>query len=584
MKTLNDLPNELLEQITRYNQHWDRLPSRLSVYGVLSRVNRRLRAFAILHLFRRIYMPLKTTGNLTYVLKPRPLLRLARLLEDSPQHKQYIKHLFIGRRDYPIFAWEDSDRATSAKLSKYTWELLDAERTPWDLQSFVSLTIGCGPSTLRLLSTCVNLRTLAMNWNTSDFPDVSHFPHLDTLRLVGRMIGFKEPVAQFRCCRSTKPCASLRTLALHGAINIPENLTEHLHELYPNLRVLTVIDTALAPEDLLRMVAKHRGLEEVNVDFPGLPKGCRLDNLMDIACGRERDWPFGLEVVDIRRYLRRQAWSRILVANFAFVRERRAATTSDSHMDEPYKITSLALCLMPNMNDDEEVDDLSALLDQPARFPYKDIRHLALSCMLGNISYRGCRLVDTFMLRLATHLSHWESLETFTFHRDLLEQKWVRARDRIPLLDYTDIPSGFAESYNEAPTLANCLIDFSDDDIRDCLAELSRMLGRDIQLEDEDIDIDGVWMDRHESTMERGVRRIAEKCPKLRAVHWFMDVRCSRISWQYKIHRANGGGKRSVTGRASKPGCLPGELFPWSPVVGQELCAAKRAWPRRYEH
>ena len=45
-KTLDGLPNELLEHITRYAHNWEKLPTRLSVYGVLAATNRRLRAFA----------------------------------------------------------------------------------------------------------------------------------------------------------------------------------------------------------------------------------------------------------------------------------------------------------------------------------------------------------------------------------------------------------------------------------------------------------------------------------------------------------------------------------------------------------
>ena len=96
--SLDDLSNEVLIQIAEYANAsaWERLPLRLTVYGVLSRVNRRLHDFALPYLFYRIRIPV-TTLNGNYALKPRPIVKLLRLLQETQDYGRYIRCVGIGR-------------------------------------------------------------------------------------------------------------------------------------------------------------------------------------------------------------------------------------------------------------------------------------------------------------------------------------------------------------------------------------------------------------------------------------------------------------------------------------------------------
>ena len=96
--SLDDLSNEVLIQIADYANAgaWERLPPRLSVHGVLSRVNRRLHDFALPYLLSRMRIPV-TTLNGDYALKSRPLVKLLGLLQDKQDYARYIRCVAIER-------------------------------------------------------------------------------------------------------------------------------------------------------------------------------------------------------------------------------------------------------------------------------------------------------------------------------------------------------------------------------------------------------------------------------------------------------------------------------------------------------
>ncbi|KAL1663440.1 hypothetical protein GGF50DRAFT_102946, partial [Schizophyllum commune] len=197
-----------------------------------------------------------------------------------------------------------------------------------------------------------------------------------------------------------KPCPSLESLALHGGIAIPFNFVKHLHELYPNLRVLSVIRAALAAQDVLHSVGKHLVLEEVNAQFvPGdAMRTCLLENLVKIISGRERDWPFDISAAT-KAFSpvegRHADWTELIVSGFAFARERRTGPHASDH-DPLYDITSLALQYIEAEYQPGRFDILLALLQTPAEFPYKHIRHLALSCYDEGLPH--IRPVDDFLV------------------------------------------------------------------------------------------------------------------------------------------------------------------------------------------
>ena len=169
--SLDDLSNEVLIQIAEYANAsaWERLPPRLTVYGVLSRVNRRLHDFALPYLFSRIRIPV-TTLNGNHALKPRPLVKLLRLLQDYGRYIRYVaiershtmiddmrRHLQVGRAAYSYSVDANTDQSTLGAASQHAWEFLDTEQPCWDLDSFTSFLIGCNTTTLHILRSCRHL-------------------------------------------------------------------------------------------------------------------------------------------------------------------------------------------------------------------------------------------------------------------------------------------------------------------------------------------------------------------------------------------------------------------------------------------
>ncbi|KAL1663441.1 hypothetical protein GGF50DRAFT_102947 [Schizophyllum commune] len=582
--SLDDLSNEVLEQIVQYIQHWSRLPPRLSVYGVLSRVSRRLRAFALPLYFSTVCIPVKMAALDACVMKARPLMRLNALF-DNLRYKQYVKNLTIGSGTYPTSPWINVDPDATEGLGQYSCEFLNMHPAcPWDLRSFVSLSVSCGPPLIRLLHSSSNLRILSMRWHDASFPDLSHFPQLDTLRLVGQhCITICEDRGRY-LTKPTGPHPSLRYLAFHGAVHIPRNLVEELHELYPRLRVLVAMQAPFAPQDILRMVSRHHDLEEVSAEFQGIdlePQRCRLDNLVNVMCGRTYSWPPGLPATISGPGPSHAAskWARIKVVGFAFVRKRRGSDPSQ-YGQPPYNVSSLALrCTSQESENERMLDTLRTLLVNPVGFPYRQIRHLSVS--VHEPGFRRDEYVEDFLAKLGTVLAHWPVIETFTLHHDIVDKQWPEGAG-VPVLDDADIPSQISDVYyGSNRTLGDCLAYLDDDAIEKVVEELSRILGREVSICDGDIDIDKLWMERNERTMERAVRKLAQRCTTLRKFHWFVCPLGTLTSWAYRILRGEDPRRPTVVGRRSYEGCLSGEMFPFTAVVGQELRAAKNGWTQR---
>ncbi|KAI5895520.1 uncharacterized protein SCHCODRAFT_02536672 [Schizophyllum commune H4-8] len=494
--TLDDLPNELLDHITHYIEHWSLLPPRLSVYGILSGVNRRLRAFALPRYFSTVCLPVRATSERwqLYGLEPGPLGRLDALLSSHPSYKTYIRHINVGPKQLPSMTveWQARPELPYYAKGQHTdtqecfWHYFDSEQTSdssWDLLSFVSFIIHFGPSTLPFFYSCENLRRLCIRWDDQVFPDLSCFPRLEEARLEGRAISRAEYMRTWYRAPLAKPCLSLERLAVHGGIAIPFNFVKHLHELYPNLRVLSVIRAALAAQDILHSVGKHLVLEEVNAQFvpADAMRTCRLENLVKIISGLERDWPFNIAAgtkVFSPVEGRHAGWTELIVSGFAFARERRTGRRASDH-DPLYDITSLALQYIEAEYQPGHFDILLALLQTPAKFPYKHIRHLALSCYDEGLLH--VRPVDDFLAHLGVLLSDWDSLETFTLHHDLTEKTWPhRIGAYVPVLDDMYVPTDRAmlEGFDRA--LWSCLQHLPQRQKKHVLEELGRIAGREI--------------------------------------------------------------------------------------------------------
>ena len=166
-----------------------------------------------------------------------------------------------------------------------------------------------------------------------------------------------------------------------------------------------------------------------------------------------------------------------------------------------------------------------------------------------------------------------------------MDRQW-HGPPKVPLLDDTDFPTRGSWANTDYPSLRNCLRYHhaaSSDDEDEVVEELRRTLGREIVLDDDGAGIDHIWLDRHEPTIARGVRKMADMCPRLRYFQWFVDDGVPNLSYTYKIDRYTDGRGRITTGQTSSLDCLKGEVLPFTVAVGQELQAAREAWYARLD-
>ncbi|KAL1707847.1 hypothetical protein EV121DRAFT_255271 [Schizophyllum commune] len=552
-KLLEALPNELIDQILCYVGQHERLDRRPSAYGVLSRVNRRLHTLALSHLFSTTILPVRKAIRDEYVLSPALLARFIALLASNPMYKQHIS----------------ADR-----------------RTPWDLRSFTSLTIGCSLATMPLLETCNNLQHLSMRWVDSDgYPDLSIFSNLVSFRLVGRALALHNVGdGIYDQAHRARACPSLRTLHLQGDVMMPAAIVNQLHDLHPHLRVFSTRKTSLTPRDILDIVRKHPELEEVNADFKGQYDDCQLGAVMDSIRGRVGKRSRAAVDSGTSTGRERHAWRELLVDGFACVRTKQCAISAQDNAQ--YHLDSLAIRLrISDTIVDLTTDHLAALLDQPADFPFQDLRHFAVSfsqygTSVAFTTFKNERTFRDFTMRLCDVLSQWSSLETFTFHHDLEGRRMDELEtpfyfdEAVPLLDEPTLPSDLAYVMEFAHNLDNHL-DFLIDSVRATalLWELSRILGRKVERQD-DIDLDEIWMQRHRPGFARCAGRLAEACPRLRVFRWYLGAYKPIASLAYTMHREEGGELSAITEKLA----LRGKFFPFEMLAGQELRVARRSW------
>ncbi|KAL1693540.1 hypothetical protein GGG16DRAFT_48916 [Schizophyllum commune] len=572
--SLDDLSNEVLIQIAEYANAgaWERLPLRLSVYGVLSRVNRRLHDFAVPYLFSRIRIPV-TTLNGNYALKPRPLVKLLALLQEKQDYAQYIRcvaterspaviddlrrHLQVGRASYSYKLDANTDKSTFKATSQHAWEFLDTGRPSWDLDSFTSFLIGCNTTTLHILRSCRHLTTLSMYWLCPNFPDLAPFPQLETLRLQGLPVRFRE-----RRSKPVRPCTSLRTLTIRGDVGIPANFTEELATLYPALRVLALAEAPLTSEHILRIIISLEALEEVSVD---LKSRCILGNILDVASGRVCEWPLALKADEDHpktpqdhHYL----WRRVMTTGFAFVREK-ASPINGLQPYTPFNLTSLALKVAEDA-DKVVADPLLALMDKPSKMSsMQTIQHLALSFEPSRSFRMFPRdvFVSDFMDRLGKQLAKWKNLETFTFVFSFMQRYWSALGFDDAVLDDGQQPSVALYEEEDFPLTMRGILQFrvaeninDVDDVEHALEEVAGMLGRSVTLDDEDVNLDELWLSRRELEFASCVRKIADRCPKLRRFNWYASGHWPGVSWAWRIRRKRDGGVQAVLGKASYEG------------------------------
>ena len=145
---------------------------------------------------------------------------------------------------------------------------------------------------------------------------------------------------------------------------------------------------------------------------------------------------------------------------------------------------------------------------------------------------------------------------------------------------YVPTDRAMLEGFDRA--LWSCLQHLPQRQKKHVLEELGRITGREIDMDEDnkDIDIDGLWVYRHEQIITRGVRALADRCPKLRKCRLYVDSHWHETSLAYTIRRVDGGSRCKAFLQASWPDCLSGETAPFLTLVGKELRAAKQAWLR----
>ncbi|KAI5895617.1 uncharacterized protein SCHCODRAFT_02619924 [Schizophyllum commune H4-8] len=581
--SLDTLPLELIAYIAGYAHNWEKLPTRLSVYGVLAATNRRLRAFAY---------PLSVSR---LVLDPDPALweTLERQLHKAHEDGNfcYVRHMQYGPRTYPQIGCDDT---APRRTADYQLSSLIMYR-PSELRSFICLYATCSPI-LEALRESSHMHTLALMWRGVTFPDLRSFPRLKTLRLQTPF----EIVDSFALPPPRKldwRHAALTTLVIHGPRSLPRALTLALHDACPALRVLSLQDTRVTPEEVFHIIATHAGIEEGNFSFYGqicVRRPLLLGNVMRAIQG-EGSWARSLSQPhdDPRKlnanWLPTEAWKRVPISGFAFARARNVDET-----DAAYAVSELTLQQVLATSDDEvTTDDLSIILGQLPGVPgLEKVQHLALHISSGPLA--GCDTFDEWAASLARLLSHWTELRTVRLKVDLLSSKWDRHTNYAVLDDLeppvNDRGDGDYHTLGQAlKTLEQQII--VEPGMRGLMEGLQALFdddSPDLYLPDGTINTElvliPIWEERHCVQVAKAVRRIATACPLLTEFKWHTCVDLIvDPTWTWKIRRKGGSGKdaqsvHQVVGDLLWPDfCVRGTPYSFENLVGQELRQAELA-------
>jgi hypothetical protein len=145
-----------------------------------------------------------------------------------------------------------------------------------NLQHFECLDYACDPELLDRLSSEARLTSIAVGWNPNYwYRYFDRFPFLHTLRL---SIFQPEPEGCVRSLGTPGSYASLTTLIFHGHNQCFDHdrygscLFHHLGCFdFPNLRVISMQDMLMDPQEVYHFIARHPSLLEVNIHLGWTP-------------------------------------------------------------------------------------------------------------------------------------------------------------------------------------------------------------------------------------------------------------------------------------------------------------------------
>ncbi|KAL1740640.1 hypothetical protein HDZ31DRAFT_67743 [Schizophyllum fasciatum] len=468
------------------------------------------------------------------------------------------KYLQYGPRTYPLICYDDTTARVAADVRLaplYVYQ-------PTELRAFVCLYTTCAPI-LDALKRSPHMHTLALMWRAVRLPDLRPFPRLRTLRMqtpLDIVDGFALPPPR----RLEWTHGALTTLVVHGPRALPRALTLALRDACPALRVLSLQDTRVTPEEVFHVIAGHARIEEGNFSWykqTCIERPLLLGNVVRAIQG-EGVWARSLAQAahdDPRKWnaswLPTEAWKRVRVSGFAFVREHNVEGTTPA-----YTVSALTLQQVVDRAEDEPVsDDLSIVLGQLPWVPgLESVRHLALHITSGPLV--GCNTFDEWAASLARLMSHWRELRTFRLKVDLLACKWdpylnyAVLDDLEPPVndrgdgDYSTLGIALQTLDEQIITqpgmhgLMEGLLSFLGDEASQVLFDADGALNSDLPLIQ-------IWESRHFAQLARAVRRLATACPLLEEYRWHtcVDMIVDPV-WTWKIKRKGGKGAAEPSG------------------------------------
>ncbi|KZT02460.1 uncharacterized protein LAESUDRAFT_409254 [Laetiporus sulphureus 93-53] len=268
-RSLDTLPYDILLHILHCYGQNESVPKRYRLLFALSQVNHYLRFFALPLLAQEVAIPrwqdyLEAVKYVTGSCVKSGLLRAGS-----------VRHIYIGHMS--------DSRCLRIDLARKLNEV------PFPFHNLRSFSCGAcvfRPYELQFLESAFRLTSLSIRWNNEwNFPDISEWPELCTLRLT--VSGYDDicwsPPCEYRSFYS------LTTLVMYELPGSYCSWWNHQSDNYtfPNLHVFR-ISRARNPPSVYHFVQRHPTLLEVNVRFMVTSRHlpfCRLSSLIKLIDG-----------------------------------------------------------------------------------------------------------------------------------------------------------------------------------------------------------------------------------------------------------------------------------------------------------
>ncbi|KAJ6627178.1 hypothetical protein B0H10DRAFT_423815 [Mycena sp. CBHHK59/15] len=320
--SLDALPNEILYEILKYlTKKTDAaIPRRYQICNTFACLNRRLRQFALPHVFNEIRVP--------------NYKRLPNMIDQFKEHLSLIRSIRVGHG--PL-------RKSEAGLSEEClWPLSllpEAERIAQlcNLTNFDCLGFCFDPDVLEVTFGTVNtrLQSFRLGWDDGSAFPFEAFPSLESLHIYVIPHSFNGSERQL--CASQSPSLTALSVIDADAAWFEQNICGRVT--FPNLRVLNILPSGFSYDAILIFISEHPTLTAVNIpriyipfpEFVTLVKGERHSTRSDDSGIRTRAPP------DDPAF---HEWSEVELASFAFVCESEKRPQSPSRIVTELSIES----------------------------------------------------------------------------------------------------------------------------------------------------------------------------------------------------------------------------------------------------